>query len=561
MNGSEALMLSLIAEKTDVIFGYPGGAIMPVYDALHKYKEKIRHLLVRHEQGATHAAEGYARTNGKPGVCLATSGPGATNLITGLADAFIDSVPLVCITGQVPSQFLGTDAFQEIDIMSLSTPVTKWNYQITHPDEVAEVVAKAFFLARSGRPGPVLIDITKDAQLALLEKPYTHPTFRKVPGYTPQPKLNLATVAQAAGLINKAKRPLLFVGHGVQIAGAEQELQAFAEKTGIPVASTLLGLSVFPTNHPLYAGMLGMHGNYGPNILSNQADLVIAVGMRFDDRVTCSLNGYLVNAKVIHIEIDAAEIHKNVKADIALHADARQALQQLIPRVETRQHILWLEKFADCYQAEYARVIRQDTQQRKGNICMGDVVNQLSCLSSENAVVVADVGQHQMVAARYSRFNSPNSWITSGGLGTMGFALPAALGAQVAAPSRQVIAFIGDGGFQMTLQELGTIAQYQLPVKIIILNNNFLGMVRQWQEMFFESRYSFVEMQNPDFVTVARGYGIAGRSVSEGNKLKEALLTALRHKGPYLLEVQVEKEEKVFPMVASGDTVDNIRLK
>jgi acetolactate synthase-1/2/3 large subunit len=561
ISGSEALIRSLIAEKADVIFGYPGGAIMPVYDALYQFREQLSHILVRHEQGASHAAEGYARTTGKAGVCLATSGPGATNLITGLADALIDSVPLVCITGQVPSSFLGTDAFQETDIMSLSSPVTKWNYQITQPDEIAEVLAKAFYLARSGRPGPVLIDITKDAQLARLSRPFLYKTHQKVAGYTPKPSPGPEAIVAAADLINKAQKPILFVGHGVQIAGAEQQLLAFTNKTGIPVASTLMGLSAFPTRHPLYTGMLGMHGNYGPNMLSNQADLVIAVGMRFDDRVTCSLKGYLAKAKVIHIEIDAAEIHKNVKADVALHADAREALDLLLPLVESRQHTSWLEEFACCYQEEYSQVIRQDTQQNKQHIRMGEVVQLLASLSPDNAIMVADVGQHQMVAARYSRFDSPNSWITSGGLGTMGFALPAALGAQLGAPRRPVVAFIGDGGFQMTLQELGTIAQYRLPVKIILLNNSYLGMVRQWQEMFFDRRYSFVEMQNPDFVAIAKGYGIAGKSVKEGSKLEEALQTALRHDGPYLLEVQVEKEEKVFPMIVSGDPVDKIRLK
>lgn len=560
VNGSEALILSLLAEEADTIFGYPGGAIMPVYDALYQYKEKVTHILVRHEQGATHAAEGYARITGKPGVCFATSGPGATNLITGIADAFIDSIPMVCITGQVPSQFLGTDAFQETDIMNLSAPVTKWNYQITDADQIPDVIAKAFYIARTGRPGPVLIDITKDAQFAPLKKAYRHEHFKKVAGYTPKPALNPQAIQEAARLINDAKRPILFIGHGIQISKAEQALIDFAEKTGIPVCSTLLGLSAFPTGHPLYGGMLGMHGNYGPNILSNQADLIMAVGMRFDDRVTCCLDGYLEKANVIHVEIDAAEIHKNVRADVPVHADAREALEALLPLVTQKGHPEWLGKFHSCYEQEYDQVIRQDLKHEALSIKMGEVVNELSELGEKNAVVVADVGQHQMAAARYSKFNYPNSWITSGGLGTMGFALPAALGAQVAAPERQVIAVIGDGSFQMTLQELGTIAQFKLPVKIIILNNNHLGMVRQWQEMFFEKRYSFVEMQNPDFVTIAKGYGIEGASISNRENLAQAIQAALDHEGPYLLELQVEKEEKVFPMIPSGMTVDKIRL-
>lgn len=561
VNGSEALILSLLAEEANVIFGYPGGAIMPVYDALYQFREQVRHILVRHEQGATHAAEGYARITGRPGVCFATSGPGATNLITGIADAFIDSVPMVCITGQVPSQFLGTDAFQETDIMNLSAPITKWNYQVTDADEIPAVIAKAFYIARSGRPGPVLVDITKDAQFAILSKKFEYKPFEKVAGYTPRPTLNPVAIKKASALINEAKRPLIYVGHGIQISKAEEQILAFAEKTGIPVASTLMGLSAYPTDHPLYVGMLGMHGNYGPNILSNKADVIIAVGMRFDDRVTCCLDGYLENAKVIHIEIDAAEIHKNVKATVPVHADAKDALEALLPLVEKNEHSEWLGKFTACYQTELNKVINNDLNHELLTIKMGEVVNNLSSLGQKDAVVVADVGQHQMAAARYSKFNFPNSWITSGGLGTMGFALPAAMGAQVAAPDRQVIAVIGDGSFQMTLQELGTIAQFKLPVKIIILNNNFLGMVRQWQEMFFEKRYSFVEMDNPDFVTIAKGYGIAGASINTKDKLADAITTALEHDGPYLLELKVEKEEKVFPMIPSGQTIDKIRLE
>lgn len=561
VNGSEALILSLIEEKGDIIFGYPGGAIMPVYDALYKYKDKVNHILVRHEQGAAHAAEGFARMAGKPGVCMATSGPGATNLITGIADAFIDSIPMVCITGQVISNLLGTDAFQEIDILSLSSPVTKWNYLITDPDEIPEIIAKAFYIARTGRPGPVLIDITKDAQVAMMTKEFKYKFHEKVAGYAPKPEINDTAIQQAVKLIDAAKKPLIFAGHGIQIAKGEEQLKAFAEKTGIPVASTLLGLSVFPTAHPLYAGMLGMHGNYGPNFLCNDADLIIAIGMRFDDRVTGNLNGYLKNCKVIHIEIDPAEIHKNVNADVPVHADAKEALERLIPLVKDNQHPEWRDEFHKCYDMECDKVINRDLRDPSDFIKMGHVIHQLSEIAPKDMVMVTDVGQHQMVAARYTKFHTSDSWISSGGLGTMGFALPAAIGAAVATPQRAVVAIIGDGGFQMTIQELGTIMQYQIPVKIIILNNNFLGMVRQWQEMFFENRYSFVEMDNPDFVAIGKGYRIESARVSSRDKLNDALKTAMEFNGPYLLEVKVEKEEKVFPMIPSGEIVQNIRLE
>ena len=561
VNGSEALILSLLAEQADTIFGYPGGAIMPVYDALYKFRDQITHILVRHEQGAAHAAEGFASMSGKPGVCMATSGPGATNLITGIADAFIDSIPMVCITGQVTSGLLGTDAFQEIDILSLSSPVTKWNYLVTDPDEIPAVVAKAFYIARTGRPGPVLIDITKDAQQAMLTKEFSYKFHEKVSGYSPKPEINEQAIEQAVKLIDQAKRPLIFAGHGIQIAKGEQQLMEFVEKTGIPVASTLLGLSVFPTAHPLYAGMLGMHGNYGPNFLCNQADVIIAIGMRFDDRVTGNLDGYLQDCKIIHIEIDPAEFHKNVKADVPVHADAKEALEKLIPLVKENKHPEWRDKFHKCYDQECDKVINGDLRDPSEFIKMGHVINHLSDIAPKNMVMVTDVGQHQMVAARYTKFHSPDSWISSGGLGTMGFALPAAIGAAVARPDRTVVAIIGDGGFQMTIQELGTIMQYKLPVKIMVLNNNFLGMVRQWQEMFFENRYSFVEMTNPDFVAIAKGYFIESAKVSSRDELAEALQTALDFDGPYFLEVKVEKEEKVFPMIPSGEKVQNIRLE
>ncbi len=561
VTGSEALILSLLAEQADTIFGYPGGAIMPVYDALYQFRDQINHILVRHEQGAAHAAEGFARMAGKPGVCMATSGPGATNLITGIADAFIDSIPMVCITGQVTSGLLGTDAFQEIDILSLSSPVTKWNYLVTDADEIPAVVAKAFYIARTGRPGPVLIDIAKDAQQALLTKEFSYKFHDKVSGYSPKPEINEQAIEQAVRLIDNAKKPLIFAGHGIQIAKGEEQLMEFVEKTGIPVASTLLGLSVFPTAHPLYAGMLGMHGNYGPNFLCNQADVIIAIGMRFDDRVTGNLDGYLENCKIIHIEIDPAEFHKNVIADVPVHADAKDALEKLIPLVKENKHPEWRDEFHKCYDQECDKVINGDLRDPSEFIKMGQVINHLSEIAPKDMVMVTDVGQHQMVAARYAKFHSPDSWISSGGLGTMGFALPAAIGAAVARPDRPVVAVIGDGGFQMTIQELGTIMQYKLPVKILVLNNNFLGMVRQWQEMFFENRYSFVEMTNPDFVAIAKGYFIESNRVSNREELADALQTAMEFDGPYFLEVKVEKEEKVFPMIPSGEKVQNIRLE
>lgn len=560
VSGAEAIVLSLLEEGVELMFGYVGGAIMPVYDVLYDYQEQLQHVMVRHEQGAIHAAQGYARIARKPGVCLATSGPGATNLITGLADAMLDSTPLVCITGQVPSGLLGTDAFQETDVVGVSMPVTKWNYQITRPEEIPEAFAKAFFIARSGRPGPVLLDITKDAQFGELE--YSYEKFTSIRSYIPYPKLEEEAVDRAAELINSAKKPLLLVGQGVLLSGAQEELKEFVEKTGIPVASTLLGLSAFPSNHPLFTGMLGMHGNYAPNINTNKCDLLIGLGMRFDDRVTGNLKTYAKQAKVIHIEIDRAEINKNVKSDVAVISDAKQALQALLPKVEAKSHPEWLESFNQLYKYEFEKVIERDCYPSDGGLLMGEVVHNLSRKTNGEAILVSDVGQHQMAAARYYQFNKTESQITSGGLGTMGFGVPAAMGAKLAAKdSREVVVVVGDGGFQMTIQELGTIAQLNLPVKIILLNNNFLGMVRQWQDLFFSKRYSYTELTNPDFLAVSKGFGVTGRTINKREELSSALDEMLEHKGPYLLEVKVEKEVNIFPMVPAGGTVSEMRLE
>jgi len=557
--GSEALILSLLEEEVEVMFGYPGGAIMPVYDALYHYRKHISHILVRHEQGAAHAAEGYARVTGKVGVCMATSGPGATNLITGLADAFIDSVPVVCITGQVVSTLLGSDAFQETDIIGISMPVTKWNYQVTRPDEIPEAIAKAFYIARTGRPGPVLIDVTKDSQFGSLTWDYTHCT--RLRSYFPYPKIRLKEVQTVAGLINTSRKPLLLAGHGIVISKAYDELLELVTRADIPVACTLLGLSAFPSNHRLFAGFVGMHGNYAPNIKTNECDLLIAVGMRFDDRITSKLDAYAPQAKIVHIDIDAAEINKNIRVDISVVADAREALTTLLPYVTLNAHKEWIESFRNYQEIEEAKVILPNRFPKTPEIKMDEVVHIVSEKTKGDAVIVTDVGQHQMVAARYYRFNHPRSWISSGGLGTMGFGLPAAMGAKIGLPDRDVILFVGDGGFQMTIQELGTIAQSKIPVKIILLNNRFLGMVRQWQDMFFDKRYSYTEMQNPDFVTIASAYGIRARKVEQREELSQALDEMLASPEAYLLEVIVEKEHNVFPMIPAGESISNVRLE
>ncbi|MEO1435111.1 MAG: biosynthetic-type acetolactate synthase large subunit [Bacteroidota bacterium] len=548
----------LLEEGVDLIFGYPGGAIMPVYDAFYDVQDQLKHVLTRHEQGATHAAQGYARATGKVGVAIATSGPGATNLITGLADAMIDSTPMVCITGQVPRHLLGTDAFQETDIISISIPVTKWNYQITHAEEIPHVLAKAFYLARSGRPGPVLIDITKNAQLETLEFDYKPCT--RIRSYVPKPKLNIESIQEAAQLINAAKKPMIVFGQGVILSEAEKALQAFVEKTGIPSAWTIMGLSAMDTDHPLNVGMVGMHGNYGPNMLTNQCDVLIAVGMRFDDRVTGDVNRYAKQAKVIHIEIDPAEIDKNVKTNVAVLADAREALEALTAFVDQREHTDWLAEFHRHDKIEHEQVISKEWFPESGPINMGEVIHQLNAYTKGEAILVTDVGQHQMFGCRYKHFKRSKSNLTSGGLGTMGFALPAALGAQLGCPDRPVVAVIGDGGFQMTIQELGAIAQTGAPVKILILNNNFLGMVRQWQQLFFDKRYSATEMVNPNFTMITQGYGIPAKKVEERANLAEALQEMMESDGPFLLEVMVGQEDNVFPMIPSGAAVDEIRL-
>lgn len=559
LTGSQAVMESLLAEGVDIIFGYPGGAIMPVYDALYDYKEKIRHILVRHEQGAGHAAEGYARITGQPGVALVTSGPGATNLVTAITDAMLDSVPMVAICGQVAAHLLGSDAFQEADVVGITTPITKWNYQITKASEIPEVFAKAFHIARTGRPGPVLIDITKNAQLEMMDFSYDKKVH--IAGYQPNTTANDRQIEAAAELLNNAKKPYIFAGHGVLISKAEKEIKDLAEKSGIPVAVTLHGLSGMNTSHPLYMGMLGMHGNYGTNILTNEADVILAVGMRFDDRVTGRLSDYAKQAKIIHIDIDPAELNKNVHADVPIVADAKHALAALLPHVKKNSHTEWVNKFKNYNDEEYEKVKKHEMFPTEGKLTMAEVINKVAEKTKGEAVIVADVGQHQMMAARYSQFAQTDSYITSGGLGTMGFALPAAMGAKVADPKREVIAIIGDGSFQMNIQELATLAQEGIPVKIIVLNNNFLGMVRQWQELFHNKRYSFVDLKNPDFVAVAKGFYLDADKVEEREGLDGALDKLLAAKKPTLLEVVVRKEEKVFPMVPSGASVAEVRLE
>mgnify|MGYP000946308536 CR=1 FL=1 len=558
IRGSEAVILSLIEEGVDTLFGYVGGSIMPIYDALYDHRDKLNHILTRHEQGAIHAAQGYARSTNRVGVCFATSGPGATNLVTGLADAQLDSTPVVCITGQVPSTLLGWDAFQEQDMIGITIPVTKWNFQITKAEEIAQALAKAFYVAKSGRPGPVLIDITKDAQNQMTE--FNYKKCKKVRSYLPYPIVDETHIIETAKLINESKKPLILAGHGVTLSNAEDELRTLAEKAGIPVACTLMGLSCFESTNPLNMGMLGMHGNYGANIKTEESDLLIAIGMRFSDRVTGNPKLYGKNAKIIHIDIDKSEINKIIKCDIGINGDAKYVLQRLLPFIEENKHDEWVQEIHDCYKVEYSYIIERQTFPKNGNIQMGEVVRMLSERTLGNAIIVTDVGQHQMKAARYFSFTQRNSFITSGGLGTMGFGVPAALGAQFANPDKTVIAIIGDGGFQMTIQELATIRQHNLPVKIVILNNNFLGMVRQWQELFFEKRYSYTEMINPDFVMIAQGYKIPALKVKKRSELPEAIEEMLSSKEPFLLDVEVEKEENVLPMVPSGESLTNIIL-
>ncbi len=560
LTGSQALLEGLLCEGVDTIFGYPGGAIMPIYDALYDYTDKLNHILVRHEQGGIHAGQGYARVSGKVGVVFATSGPGATNLVTGLADAQIDSTPLVCITGQVFAHLLGTDAFQETDVINITTPVTKWNYQVTDATEIPEVLAKGFYIAKSGRPGPVLIDITKNAQL----QKFSFEGYKKcehIRSYRPAPIVRKEYVEQAAELINQAKKPFILWGQGVLLGSAEQEFKAFIEKSGIPAAWTILGAGAVPSEHPLNVGMLGMHGNYGPNVLTNEADVIIAIGMRFDDRVTGRLDKYAKQAKIVHLDIDPAEIDKNVKTTVPVWGDCKETLPLLMELVEEKKHTEWVQKFKDFYTQEVEAVIKDELFPTSDELTMGEVIQQINELTKGEAVIVTDVGQHQMVACRYAKLNNTRSNITSGGLGTMGFCLPAAIGAKVGAPEKEVIAVIGDGGVQMTIQELGTIMQFNIGVKILILNNRFLGMVRQWQQLFHDKRYSFVNITSPDYVKVAEGYYIPGQSVNNREGLKSALKEFIECKGAYLLEVMVAQENNVFPMVPQGCSVSEIRLK
>jgi len=558
--GSVAIMEALIAEGTEVIFGVPGGANIAMYDALFDYDQQLKHILVRHEQGGIHAAQGYARASGKVGVVFVTSGPGATNLVTGIADAMIDSTPVVCITGQVFAHLLGSDAFQETDIINISTPVTKWNYQITDAAEIPSVLAKAFYIARSGRPGPVLIDVTKNAQLQLFE--YTgYEKCEHIRSYKPKPVVREEHIQSAAALINQAQKPFVIWGQGVILGDAVAAFRTFIEKRGIPAAWTVLGAGVLPSDHPLNVGMLGMHGNYAPNVLTNDCDLLIAIGMRFDDRVTGRLDKYAKQAKVIHLEIDPAEIDKNVKSTVSIAGDCKETLPLLTAFINKRAHTTWIEKFRKLYQEEYDTVIQPELNPVSGELTMGEVISVLNEFTSGDAIVVSDVGQNQMAAIRYTKFNHTRSNITSGGLGTMGFALPAALGARYGAPGKTVLAIAGDGGFQMNIQELGTIMQHSLDIKIIILNNQFLGMVRQWQELFNDRRYAFSDMENPDFVALAAAYRIAGQRVSEREWLREAIAEMFRHKGPYLLEVMVGKENNIFPMVPQGASISEIRLR
>lgn len=560
ISGAEALLRCLVAEGVETIFGYPGGAIMPVYDALYHYSDRINHILVRHEQGAIHAAQGFARVTGKTGVVFATSGPGATNLITGLADALIDSTPVVCITGQVFAHLLGTDAFQETDVVNTTIPVTKWNVQVAEAKDIPSAVARAFYIANSGRPGPVLIDITKNAQNEMIET-FTYEKCTGIRTYRPKPTLQTAQVQAAAELINQAKRPYILAGQGVLLSGATEELKALSEKAGIPVACTLLGLGSFPTDHPNYVGFLGMHGNYGPNLNTNECDVLIGIGMRFDDRVTGNVSRYARQAKVIHVEIDKAEISKIIKADVPVHADAKEALGALLPLVKSASHPEWLESFRALNRIEEEKIIQKECQPTCDKLMMGEVIYQMSEMTKGEAILVTDVGQHQMTASRYYRFRYPLTNVTSGGAGTMGFALPAAIGAKIARPDKEVIAVIGDGGYQMTMQELGTILQYKIPVKILVLNNSYLGMVRQWQQLFHEKRYSCTEMVNPDFVKLAEAYNVPARRVSRREDLTAGLTELLSSKTAAFLEVVVGREDNVFPMVPAGGCVSDVLLE
>jgi len=554
--GSEALLLSLIAEGVDTIFGYPGGTIMPVYDALMDYDDQIHHILTRHEQGAIHAAQGYSRASGKAGVCMATSGPGATNLITGIADAMIDSTPVVCITAQVTSNLLGSDAFQEADMINMTAPITKWNYQITNPDEIAPAIAKAFYIATTGRPGPVVIEIAKDAQVEKTD--FVYSPCNCIRSYDPIPKTSEESIEQAIQMLLASEKPLILAGQGIKISGAEKTLVEFAEKWNIPVASTLMGMSAMPSDHPLQIGMLGMHGNLAGNMMTQEADLIIAAGMRFSDRVTGKVSAYAPHAKIIHIDIDPVEFNKIINPAIAIHADLKLALEKMIPAAVYKPREEWAATAAKHYKQECKMVIDHDLEPQRDAISMAEVVAAVSAESKGEAVVVTDVGQHQMIAARYSRYKNTRSLITSGGLGTMGYGLPAAIGAKLAVPEKEVVSFSGDGGFQMTMQELGTIMQWNIGVKIVVLNNHFLGMVRQWQELFYDKRYASTPMVNPDFVEIASAYKIPSCRVTSREELKDAIHQMFTTPGAFLLEVQVAAEDNVFPMIPAGASINDL---
>lgn len=558
ITGAEALIKSLIAEGVDRVFGYPGGAIIPVYDKLYDYTEQLKHILVRHEQGATHAAQGYARVSGRTGVVIVTSGPAATNVITGLSDALMDSTPMVVITGQVASSFLGSDAFQETDVVGITQPITKWAYQIRKAEDIPWAVARAFYIANSGRPGPVVLDLAKDAQVGTLDWSYKKCDF--IRSYIPYPEINQDDVQAVADLINAAERPMVLSGHGVMISGAEKELAALAEKADIPVATTLLGLSTIPSDHPLYKGMLGMHGNIGPNINTNRCDLLVAIGMRFDDRVTGDTSKYARQAKIVHIDIDSSEFDKNIKTTATVHGDAKEVLIKLLPLIKETKHTEWLKTFDECDAVEQEKVVKREVFPESGPMNMGEVAYKVSKATGDKAVLITDVGQNQMFSSRYFRYTLPKSIITSGGLGTMGFGLPAAIGAKMGAPERTVCFFTGDGGLQMTIQELGTILEYGVAVKIILLNNNFLGNVRQWQELFFRSRFSQTPMINPDFVQIAQAYGIASENVETREQLDAAIERMVSHDGAYLLNVNIDPTDMIFPMTPAGAAVDDIML-